>query len=470
MKRALGWVLGGSLVVTVACGSTDEDGGKPSGPSVIGAPGVVLSELAIYQGPKRVLMTAGQPGDGVPLVAGRDALFRVYHVTTPDYDGQPVTARLDLLDGQPPLEQTLVMSPGANEADLASTLTFAIPGARIGTELNYTFTIEQAANGRTDNPGSRFAQTVPVAGKANTFRLMIVPYQYNADGSGRLPDTSPEMVEKYRQRFLALYPVSNVEVSVHAPVAWSQAIQPDGTGWQSVGFNLYGLRISEGIPDDVYLYGVFQPTANLGQFCFGGCLLGVTLLNDDPPDVGNVQLRLALGVGYADVALNTAAHEIGHAHGRGHANCGPGIAPNSLDPTFPHAKGGIGVWGWDLTTGALQDPAVATDIMSYCKNQFISDYNYQKLFDRTQNVNLPSVIAKPAEYFLIGDDGLGAREMKKVALRGLPPGREVAVRVDTMSEKNVAATGWYTPYDHLPGGWLLVPATVGTVIDARVDG
>lgn len=461
MKLTLGSALASCLALALGCSSSDEGGGGPSGPSTIGAPGVALNEIAIYQGPKRQVMVGGAPAEGVPLVAGRDALFRVFHATAPDYDGQPVSAKLDLMDGQPPLETTLVLPPSANEADLASTITFQVPGSRIGQELSYRLELGQPPAGRADNPGARFEQKVAVAGHPNTFRVMLVPFAYDADGSGRLPDLSAERVESYRKRLLALYPVSNVEVTTHAPVPWSSPIGPDGSGWQSVGLKLYSLRNAEGIPSDVYLYGVFMPTDTLSQFCFPSCLLGVTLLNDNPPDVGQVSLRLALGVGYPDVAENTAAHELGHAHGRGHANCGLGIDPKSIDQSYPHPNGSIGDWGWDITTGELQDPAVSTDIMSYCKNQFISGYNYEKLANRSQNVNLASVIAKPEQYWLVADDGLGRSDFRRVELLGLPSGREVEVTAETREGKSVQTTGWYTPYDHLDGGWLLVPASGG---------
>ncbi len=171
---------------------------------------------------------------------------------------------------------------------------------------------------------------MPVEGKKNTFRLVIVPYQYNADGSGRLPNTSEEQLAVFKHRFMGMYPVSNVEISVHEPVPWNQPISPNGQGWQAVGFDLLGKKNSSGLGADVYFYGMFNPAASLVAYCGGGCLLGVTLLNDDPPDVGNPTLRLALGVGFDNEAPNTCAHEIGHAHGRPHVNCGFGVDPSSV--------------------------------------------------------------------------------------------------------------------------------------------
>ena len=40
---------------------------------------------------------------------------------------------------------------------------------------------------------------------------------------------------------------------------------------------------------------------------------------------------------------DTAAHELGHSHGRNHAPCGMGLDPSSIDPAYPHDGGKIGV-------------------------------------------------------------------------------------------------------------------------------
>lgn len=451
------------LMAISACSGSDDSSGKKPEDKLVGAIGVQLSETALFQGPKRTLMIGGQAGEGVPLVQGRDALFRAYYSTNADYDGEAVLATLDLLDGQPPIEKALILGPGSSDADLGSTINFEIPGSRIKETFQYSLSMVQFDNGRGDNQFARFAQQVAVVGKPNKLRILIVPYAYNADGSGRVPDTSEEQVERYRERFRSLYPVSDVEVSVHAPVPWNSPIQPNGNGWQEVGLNLFGIRGSEGIPPDTYLYGVFNPTASIGQFCGGGCLLGVTLLNDNPPDEGSVSLRLALGVGFPQVALNTAAHEIGHAHGRRHANCGPGLDPQSIDGQYPHANGRIGDWGYDITNGDLHDPAVATDIMSYCDNQFISGYNYTSLFARGQNVNSPKIIGAPADYWIVASDGLGSTRWQKTRFAGIPSGQEVEVTVDTSSASGLVSKAWYTPYDHLDGGWLFLPASVGEI-------
>ena len=470
------------LLMGAACGATDntsdddgEDGDDTPKETWVGPAGVYVTQVAIYQGPKRVLMLDGFPQQSnVPLVAGRDALVRVYYATDAGYNGAPVAGELKI-DGFEPIvaEQPLVGT--SNDADLASTVNFYVPGAWIGPQLSYQVGLLQKAKaGAADNAFAHWPQTlqneiVPVDGPQNTLRLRMVPFQYNADGSGRLPDLSPEAVERFRQRFRALYPVSNVEVTVHDPEPWNDDIYPNGDGWFNVGLRVQSLRNQENSPDDIYYYGIFNPAGSLYQYCGGGCLLGVTLLNDQPPDVGDVSLLLAIRVGFEQVALDTATHEIGHAHGRPHADCGYGIDPQSIDDNFPYPNGGIGVQAYDITNGSLVEPGKFSDIMGYCETQFISDYNYVNLLNRGRNVNA-ALMHPPTQlvaYDLIGID----RGVAKWAdSRG--PGRPIAgapVDVSVQDDNGAwrSASARYIRFDHLPGGWLFVPRASGVETKAK---
>lgn len=464
-------------ILALSCGSESESPSAGAGGTgaaateLVGAPGVDVTEVAIYQAVERVLWTeAGAPPAGVPLVAGREALVRVHYRTSASYDGTPVTARLVLDDGKPPLELEGTPFPVTERDKLETSINFKIPADRVGDKLTYAVTLGQPAAGRTENSRARASGDVVVEGHASTMRVMLVPFAYGADGSGRLPDTSEAEVERYRQRLHALYPVSKVEVSVHSPIDWQGAISPTGKGWQEVGMRVYQLRQTENVPDDVYLYGVFLPTQTLFEFCATGCMLGVTLLNDSPPDVGNVGLRLALGVGYPEHGPDTAAHELGHAHGRKHVNCGPGLDPKSIDALYPHSGNTIGDFGYDLTTGELRDPAVFSDFMGYCEKRWISGYNYSALFQRSQNVNLPDLLLPEGTYFDYWLVPVGPRlpstAFQKVRRRTpLLGGRTVQVNAD-----GKLVQGRYFDFDHLDGGWLFVPTSELARARFEIDG
>jgi hypothetical protein len=474
------WAVALGVSIIGGCGSSSEDegGGGPNGPStlLVGAKGITLTQVAMYQGPKRLLMQGGlsQTSD-VPLVAGRPGWLRVFHQTDANYDGGPVFVRLEIKGHEPILAEVPSLTPATTvEEDAGSGIGFDLPGEMIHDPFEYSVGFYRDLPVEEDNPAARWGEAVAVQGKQNTLRVRLVPYQYNYDGSGRLPNTSPEQVEKFRERFLGMYPVSNVDITVHDPVPWSGQLQKNGSGWQQLGLNLsFSIKSGEGLGDDVYYYGIFNPADTLGAYCGTGCLLGVTLLNNDPPETGTAQLRLALGVGFDAQAPDVSVHETGHAHGRNHVQCGLGVDPSSVDQAYPHDPKTLGpLWSWDVVNKRLLDPAKHTDIMGYCNNQWISDYQYGKLFIRTQNVNLPKIVYPngPPRYDIIAFDGLGAVHWTRdVQLDRPAQGTPLDVTLRKAGKDRSVRAAFYA-YDHLSGGWIFVPAGEADEVTAIVDG
>jgi hypothetical protein len=94
-----------------------------------------------------------------------------------------------------------------------------------------------------------------------------------------------------------------------------------------------------------------------------------------------------VGWDYIPSGRNVFAHEITHNFGRSHAPCG-GVA--GADPQFPYAGGTIGVYGYDLASNTLKAPA-SVDLMGYCANPWISDYNYVGAMTWRQTNPVPDV-------------------------------------------------------------------------------
>lgn len=454
-----------SLAISVALAA----GCDGSSSQEVGAPGVAINNVAIYQSLERMLVrggkTAAPAAIPIPLLAERAALVRVFYVTNSSYDQKEVTARLTIT-GHDPIVVKTTLSGSSAQDKLDSTINFELKPEMVNDPLEYKIEILQERDAADDNAQARFPaeglEKVTVEGKKNTLRVMLVPFRYKFDASNRLPDTSPEQLQRFKQRFLDLYPVSDVEIELHPPIDWGFEIKGNGEGWQQVGLRLLQVRADAKVSDDTYLYGIFNPAPNLATFCGFGCLLGVTLLNADPPDTGIVQLRLALGIGFNERATDTAAHEIGHAHGRGHANCGPGLDPRSIDLTYPkgaaHQGGKIGLWGYDMA-GKKLIPPTWTDIMGYCDNQWISDHNFVALYNRGKNVNLASWQMPEGGAFgydVIALDGAGKARWSQLIERRRPliSGEGIDVVVD---DARSMVRAQYYRFDHIPGGWLFVP-------------
>ena len=453
----------------MACSAVDQE------PALGGVAGVSIDEIAIYQGVKRTLILDGaEVNSDVPLIQGRDALLRVFVTADNDYDGGEVVGRLTL--GDEVIEVAMErLRDESRDHLIDTTVNFTIDGALVGPELEWSVEILQEVEpGASGNPEARFPSEgsvrTTVEGRANTLRLVIAPFSYEFDDSGRLPDLSDEQVERIRNRFLGMYPVSNVEVRVREPEQWFGELAPNGDGWFPVGFQLLQMREDDGESDDAYYYGIFDPAETFNQYCFGGCLLGVTLLNDSPEDAGSVNLRLALGVGFPEQAADTAAHEIGHAHGRPHSPCGPpGNTPADIDPDYPYDDGTVGVWGYDITSGDLHEPDEATDFMGYCENAWVSDFTYQALHRRGRNVNLN--VQGELKFDVYSVQGSDA-EFVQTVTRAQPVAGH-PIEVTRLSGGNpTTQVGYFSRWDHLPGGVLTVPHSelATDQMEAVIDG
>ena len=138
--------------------------------------------------------------------------------------------------------------------------------------------------------------------------------------------------------------MSKVDITVGKPLKWTTAVQATGKGWGQLLDALINLRISDGVPPNVYYYGMCAPSISFEQFCGNGCVLGLSPASTDPNDEYQ---RGSIGVGYLDSYAEsdvTFVHEVGHAHGRQHAPCGGAAQP---DPKYPYSDGSIGDWGFD---------------------------------------------------------------------------------------------------------------------------
>lgn len=98
-------------------------------------------------------------------------------------------------------------------------------------------------------------------------------------------------------------------------------------------------------------------------------------------------------------------HEIGHTRGRYHAEfCGAGggaAYPYPGGRISPDLTGNGALYGFDITTRAIYGPTWK-DVMTYCSNQWVSDFTYEGIRARTVAVGTASTQpSATADKFLI---------------------------------------------------------------------
>jgi hypothetical protein len=450
---------------------------------------VTVKSVSIFQAVNIPLAANGKRVAEVdaPIIAGRRGVIRVY--VQPTSAAEATTCVLSLQAGGKPLPERRVqkvISKVSADSDLASVFDFDLTPAEVTADLKFAVSLvadtatakvpPAVSAARYPQDGS--LETLGASESSKTIKIVLVPVQYGADSSDRLPDTSPAQLEAYRREMLGLYPVATVDIKVHAPMPYAAPIgATDSNGWSNLLSALTRLRSSDRVASEVYYYGVFSPVATFATFCQRGCIAGLSGLAQSPRDAA---VRASIGLGFTGrEAAKTMAHELGHAHGRQHAPCG-GAA--GADPRFPYADATLGVWGFSVNSGQFIDPGASKtphDMMSYCDPAWISDYQFTALFKRVVAVNtgISAYIENAAQaggtYRMASVDADGNLNFQgDIQTEMQPVGERKHIKwlgAQSSMQASMEDAHFY-PYDHIPGGILLMKKPVGTVGGVEFEG
>lgn len=298
----------------------------------------------------------------VPLVAGEDALLRVFLKTdgTADIPMPPVRASFYRGGGV----VYVADSPGEisdvpasfDDESLTATANVHVPGSVVVPGIEVVVEIDPDD---TLGPSLGIAGRIPETGRISvdvrdlpTFDLTLVPYLW-VDGPDHsvlsaIDGITPEsdLMRPTRD----LLPVNDFELTVHAPV-WT-SVDPNSDNVGTMGPELEALYAVEG--ETGYYMGLFRARGS-------GGLLGIA---------AGIPSYLSFSI----LDPFVIAHEIGHNLNLFHAPCGGAAGP---DPFFPYDDGTIGVSGFDMMNESLVSPQT-WDLMSYCEPMWISDYSFTR--------------------------------------------------------------------------------------------
>ncbi len=472
---------------TTGCNTFTGAGDLEVGPGTAGptpdplvlADGVELTGLAVYQALKTPLMEDGAiVNSDIPMVANRKSLLRVFYERT-DGSSEPktVTVRVHLESTdwtppaddpeaeQEPIDITSPIGPQSAEGTLGSTINVVIPAERMLPNTEFRVEILQdreEASGDNDAAAFPAPDDMPARLRVQTvgpLHLRLVPIQYNADGSGRLPDTSDAQLARYKTAFEEMYPIPEVIITVDE--VWPSDIPANTSGGFSQLLDaLQAYRQTANAKPYEYFYGIFDPGGTDG-------IAGLASLGGSPDS------RVGVGLGTTgNSSVNTAVHEVGHEHQRPHS---PGCGADGADMEWPRMEdeASLGTWGYSASSGTLYDPeGERRDFMSYCGPEWVSDYVWQKLFAQSQTTN-PATVGM-AKMLLPAQDKRYARLkihpdgstswLSDLTLRYEAEGLE-DVEVDvTIDGETVAQRGTFYGYDHVDGGVLYIPVEPDHVI------
>jgi hypothetical protein len=447
----------------------DPDSGNPPPTNAPLADGISVTGITVNQGVEiNVVKNGAAVAMNAPIVAGRSGLVRIFVNPTSAFT-HPLTAELTLTTGGTPKTFTAGLTPAAasSDANMASTFNFNnVDAASFATDTTFVVKIKDpqgtgSGSNTAQYPTSGTATALGVK-NAGTVKINIYPIKFSSGGG--TPATGAVDVSAYQKIVMGLYPAANVTLTVQSTLTYTGAI-PDAYdqagAWEYLLSYLQKKRAADPTPD-VYYYGAFAPSSSFASFCGSGCIAGLSGIPSGPT---NYSQKASIGLAYGGDSFDqqatgqTMAHEVGHGHGREHSPTSQSVqycsTPSGIDPSYPYSQGGIGVWGWDIINLKAKDPTQYFDVMGYCENDWISDYTYKALYSWVAADNgFDMMIGAPVTYRQIFVKANGTLEVGEAfPVYGPMSGEEHTVTFDD----GHTATGFYFPYDHIGGGYVLVP-------------
>lgn len=311
----------------------------------------------------------------VPLVAGRDALARVFVLANETNSVLP-DVRLRLYHDGSLVETFTMTADRANtpisisEQTTNASWNALVPGDLIVDGLSADIVVDPG-NGVPELNESNNA--FPANGQLPidvrtlpAFAITLVPVQQAPLTGG----VSAANADQFLDDTWRMFPTHQIDWEIHPTFTTSAPTLMSGDqndAWGTVLSEIRSLRIAES--GTAYYYGVVRVNYNSG-------VAGLGYVPTSPTS----QSKAAIGWDHLPSGSEVLAHELGHNFGRRHAPCG---GPAGVDPSYPYANAAIGHFGFDIVSGVVMSSG-RPDIMSYCNNPWVSDYTYEGIFARRE--------------------------------------------------------------------------------------
>ena len=287
----------------------------------------------------------------VPLVAGEDALLRVFPTAVRATDaGLPAVRASFYLDGtlahvvEVPGQSTRIPTT-IDEGSLLKSANAEIPGELVQPGLETVIEIDPEG---TLDPDLGVARRIPETGRLALrveallpLDFMFLPLLWTEAPDSAVLGIVEELADSPRGHELlaavrTLLPVADVTAEAHEPV-WTSSNEV-GQLYREVE----AIRVME------------RGSALIGLARYMGMMSGSV-------EGGTGQSRLGGRHGFVVPEASAMVRQVGHLFNLRSAPC----SEEDPDPYYPYDNGSIGAWGYDPAAGELVSPATP-DLMSNC--------------------------------------------------------------------------------------------------------
>ena len=306
----------------------------------------------------------------VPLVAGDDALVRVFPTAAAETDVgiPPVRVRFYIDDRETYVEHIPgkrgPLPTAVDEGSLETSAHAVIPGTQIQPGLEMVVEIDPEG---TLDPSLGVAKRIPETGRLPVdvrampqFRLTIIPFLWSEQPDSAVLRITREMAadplhHELLWKMNTLLPIADdYDLVLHEPVVTASNIL------RLMTLQTEAIRMMEG--SDRYHMGTMTGEVVVTKGANAGRRTIATLVEEGI--VGHI------------------THEFGHTMTLGHApGCWPGSQDTWTDPAYPYSTGITGIWGYDFRDGGALVRPTRTEVMAFCggySGGWISDYHFTK--------------------------------------------------------------------------------------------
>lgn len=377
-----------TLAASTGHASTDASTGSEPLPLEF-ASGIRLDRLTANQGVQVELVQGGlevDPADQTArLVSGRTLLLRAFWSLHAGFTPREILGRLEAEypDGTMLVQDFPLLVEGESD-DGGASFQWLLTPEQVVPGIQYRVRLldpdPALATGEVSDP----PPILPLPGRGTLaihdaplqLRVELIPVLHQLDGEECMPTITDEDVLAMREQLEQHNPVQEAILTVGEPMPYTDPIGGSGTGFGPVLTALAQRRADDDPPPNLYYYGLLDPCDG-----YPPGLLGQAIGIPAAPTMELAQQRIATGrwSNSGANAAETFVHEIGHTQGRYHVLCSGGEA--GADAAYPHPQGRIGVWGFGIHDFVLRSPTGSRDYMTYCSNEWVSDYGWEQTLD-----------------------------------------------------------------------------------------
>lgn len=416
MRRRLGLVLVAPLLLLAACSddttAVSDPDPEPEPEPVLRyayATGIRLTKMTVNQAVDIDLVTGNDilaPADyPVPLIEGRTTLVRGHYLVHSEFEPRELLGQLTIRYPEPItlgegdeaetietfVSESLVLVDGDSvDGSLQRSFAWLLEPAYVVDGMSMRVDVyepepyeedEQVPEPdpdalgpeRIDAPALPWAQSsasITADGDPMEIEIVLVPIEHHFEdcvSDAAVPDSELEAMRREMEQH---NPVHRARLSVREPLVYTDPIGGSQMGFSPILTKLSQLHVDDGADPWVYYYGLITTCDG-----YPGGLLGQAIGIPQEVDPGLGYQRVSVGRYFGDgqAASETFVHEVGHSQGRFHVRCS---GEAGVDPDYPHIGGITGVWGFGIHDLRLRSPAGSRDYMTYCANEWVSDYGY----------------------------------------------------------------------------------------------